>query len=53
MVDDDDDDDDERAVKPLSCIQDVLTTAQAHQQLLEQQVQESMATLASLNIEQV
>nr|XP_053654669.1 oxysterol-binding protein-related protein 1-like [Cherax quadricarinatus]XP_053654670.1 oxysterol-binding protein-related protein 1-like [Cherax quadricarinatus]XP_053654671.1 oxysterol-binding protein-related protein 1-like [Cherax quadricarinatus] len=51
-VDNDDDDDDvDRTVKPLGCMSDALQTATAHQQLMEQQVEEVMATLASLDLD--
>ncbi|XP_064096218.1 oxysterol-binding protein-related protein 1-like isoform X2 [Macrobrachium nipponense] len=53
-IDDDDDDDDgpvERSVKPLGCMSDAVETATAHQQLMEQQVEEVMATLASLDLD--
>nr|XP_027220994.1 oxysterol-binding protein-related protein 1-like [Penaeus vannamei] len=51
-VDDDDDDDDiDRTIKPLGCMSDALQTASAQQQLLEQQVEEVMATLASLDLD--
>ncbi|RXG70226.1 Tankyrase-1 [Armadillidium vulgare] len=45
----DDDDEDEKRVKPLGCMQDALATAKAHQELLEQQVQEVMALISYLN----
>ncbi|KAK4295972.1 hypothetical protein Pmani_031503 [Petrolisthes manimaculis] len=52
-VDDDDDDDDaeDRSIQPLGCMSDALQTATAHQQLMEQQVEEVMATLSSLNLD--
>ncbi|XP_045625441.1 oxysterol-binding protein-related protein 1 [Procambarus clarkii] len=50
-VDDDDDDFMDRTVKPLGCMSDALQTATAHQQLMEQQVEEVMATLASLDLD--
>ncbi|XP_042229027.1 oxysterol-binding protein-related protein 1-like [Homarus americanus] len=50
-VDDEDDDIVDRTVKPLGCMSDALQTATAHQQLMEQQVEEVMATLASLDLD--
>ncbi|KAK8385451.1 hypothetical protein O3P69_016342 [Scylla paramamosain] len=50
-IDDDDEDGLERTVKPLGCMSDALQTATAHQQLMEQQVEELMATLASLELD--
>ncbi|KAK7058765.1 Oxysterol-binding protein-related protein 1, partial [Halocaridina rubra] len=52
-VDDDDDDDGhvDRTVKPLGCMNDAVQTATAHQQLMEQQVEEVMATMASLDLD--
>lgn len=50
-IDDEDDDGLDRTMKPLGCMSDALQTATAHQQLMEQQVEELMATLASLELD--
>ncbi|XP_076063131.1 oxysterol-binding protein-related protein 1-like isoform X2 [Oratosquilla oratoria] len=49
---DDDDDIESRHVKPLGCMQDALQNASAHEQLLEQQLQELMALVAAQDLDE-